>query len=285
MNALDIATQDRLRELAEEATDRDDVRAVVIYGGEKVFAAGADIKEMQTMDHAAMVARSRGAAGLLHRRGPHPQAGRRGRHRLRAGRRLRARAVRRLPDRRRQREARPAGDPARPDPGRGRHPAPVPAGRPVQGQGPDLHRPHGQGRRGADPGPGGPGGAGRRGVRRRRTPGPRSWRRGRRSRCAPPRSASTRAWRPTSTPGSRSNGTGSRACSPPRTASAACAASSKRARARRSSSEPLAVDAGLMRVPRGRFMGSLKAALSRNGDRLSRVDCPDASRHRRSDGL
>ncbi|GGR36158.1 enoyl-CoA hydratase-related protein [Streptomyces netropsis] len=60
MNALDIASQDRIRELAEEATRRDDVRAVVLWGGEKVFAAGADIKEMQNMDHAAMVARSRG---------------------------------------------------------------------------------------------------------------------------------------------------------------------------------------------------------------------------------
>lgn len=59
MNALDVATQDRLRELAAEATRREDVRAVVVYGGEKVFAAGADIKEMQAMDHAAMVARSR----------------------------------------------------------------------------------------------------------------------------------------------------------------------------------------------------------------------------------
>ncbi|WP_030681813.1 enoyl-CoA hydratase/isomerase family protein [Streptomyces cellulosae] len=59
MNALDVATQDRLKELAEEATRRDDVRAVVLYGGEKVFAAGADIKEMQTMDHTAMVLRSR----------------------------------------------------------------------------------------------------------------------------------------------------------------------------------------------------------------------------------
>ncbi|MGW0991131.1 enoyl-CoA hydratase/isomerase family protein [Streptomyces sp. NPDC002486] len=60
MNALDIATQDRLKELAEEATRREDVRAVVIYGGEKVFAAGADIKEMQAMDHTAMVLRARG---------------------------------------------------------------------------------------------------------------------------------------------------------------------------------------------------------------------------------
>ncbi|MFD5053931.1 enoyl-CoA hydratase/isomerase family protein [Streptomyces tendae] len=59
MNALDVATQDRLKELAEEVTRRDDVRAVVIHGGQKVFAAGADIKEMQVMDHAAMIARSR----------------------------------------------------------------------------------------------------------------------------------------------------------------------------------------------------------------------------------
>ncbi|MEV8019417.1 enoyl-CoA hydratase-related protein [Streptomyces sp. NPDC086554] len=59
MNALDIALQDRLKELAEEATRREDVRAVIIYGGEKVFAAGADIKEMQDMDHAAMIVRSR----------------------------------------------------------------------------------------------------------------------------------------------------------------------------------------------------------------------------------
>ncbi|PPS71544.1 MULTISPECIES: enoyl-CoA hydratase/isomerase family protein [Streptomyces] len=59
MNALDIATQDRLKELAEEAARREDVRAVVLYGGEKVFAAGADIKEMQAMDHTAMVLRSR----------------------------------------------------------------------------------------------------------------------------------------------------------------------------------------------------------------------------------
>ncbi|MEW1569037.1 enoyl-CoA hydratase/isomerase family protein [Streptomyces sp. NPDC060011] len=59
MNALDVATQDRLKEIAEEAATRTDVRAVVLYGGEKVFAAGADIKEMQAMDHAAMVVRSR----------------------------------------------------------------------------------------------------------------------------------------------------------------------------------------------------------------------------------
>jgi enoyl-CoA hydratase/carnithine racemase len=60
MNALNTAVQDRLRELAEEITHRDDVRSVVIWGGPKVFAAGADIKEMRDMDHAGMVARARG---------------------------------------------------------------------------------------------------------------------------------------------------------------------------------------------------------------------------------
>ncbi|MFF2524825.1 enoyl-CoA hydratase/isomerase family protein [Streptomyces liangshanensis] len=59
MNALNASIQDRLRELAGEAGRRDDVRAVILYGGEKVFAAGADIKEMRDMDHAAMVLRSR----------------------------------------------------------------------------------------------------------------------------------------------------------------------------------------------------------------------------------
>ncbi|MFE3824283.1 enoyl-CoA hydratase/isomerase family protein [Streptomyces sp. NPDC059092] len=59
MNALDVSVQDRLRELAVEAGARDDVRSVILYGGEKVFAAGADIKEMREMDHAAMVVRSR----------------------------------------------------------------------------------------------------------------------------------------------------------------------------------------------------------------------------------
>ena len=46
MNAInDDLTRD-LVEAATEATMRDDVRAVVIWGGEKVFAAGADIKQM-----------------------------------------------------------------------------------------------------------------------------------------------------------------------------------------------------------------------------------------------
>jgi len=58
MNALDVAMQEGVRAAAREAADRDDVAAVVVYGGEKVFAAGADIKEMATMSYADMVDRS-----------------------------------------------------------------------------------------------------------------------------------------------------------------------------------------------------------------------------------
>jgi enoyl-CoA hydratase/carnithine racemase len=58
MNALDVAMQEGIRASAHEAAERSDVAAVVVYGGEKVFAAGADIKEMATMSYADMVARS-----------------------------------------------------------------------------------------------------------------------------------------------------------------------------------------------------------------------------------
>jgi enoyl-CoA hydratase/carnithine racemase len=60
MNALDAAMQEEIRAAAAEATERDDVKAVVIYGGERVFAAGADVKEMATMSHTDMVKRSSG---------------------------------------------------------------------------------------------------------------------------------------------------------------------------------------------------------------------------------
>src|SRR3954451_21282074 len=58
MNALDVAMQEAIRACAHEAAGRGDVAAVIVYGGEKVFAAGADIKEMATMSYADMVARS-----------------------------------------------------------------------------------------------------------------------------------------------------------------------------------------------------------------------------------
>jgi enoyl-CoA hydratase/carnithine racemase len=58
MNALNGTVQEEIREAALEAAERDDVRAVVLYGGERVFAAGADIKEMADMSYADMVVRS-----------------------------------------------------------------------------------------------------------------------------------------------------------------------------------------------------------------------------------
>jgi enoyl-CoA hydratase/carnithine racemase len=58
MNALDVAMQEEIRATAAEAAERDDVHAVVLYGGERVFAAGADIKEMADMSYTDMVDRS-----------------------------------------------------------------------------------------------------------------------------------------------------------------------------------------------------------------------------------
>ena len=60
MNALSLQVQEEIRAAAQEASERDDVKAVVIYGGEKVFAAGADIKEMAEMSHTDMVKASSG---------------------------------------------------------------------------------------------------------------------------------------------------------------------------------------------------------------------------------
>lgn len=58
MNALDAQMQDELLAVAHQATDHDGVEAVIIYGGPKVFAAGADIKQMAAMSYADMVRRS-----------------------------------------------------------------------------------------------------------------------------------------------------------------------------------------------------------------------------------
>ncbi len=45
-NAIDEVVSHELRDAALEAGSRDDVRAVVVWGGPKIFAAGADIKVM-----------------------------------------------------------------------------------------------------------------------------------------------------------------------------------------------------------------------------------------------
>ena len=56
MNAISSQVTAELEQVAGEVRRREDVRAVVLWGGERVFAAGADIKEMSDLTDAHMVA-------------------------------------------------------------------------------------------------------------------------------------------------------------------------------------------------------------------------------------
>ncbi|GAA4890736.1 enoyl-CoA hydratase/isomerase family protein [Streptomonospora salina] len=60
MNALDARMQREIRAAAERVGADDDVRAVVVYGGERVFAAGADVTEMAEMGFAEISDHARG---------------------------------------------------------------------------------------------------------------------------------------------------------------------------------------------------------------------------------
>ncbi len=55
MNAISSALQEELRAAATQVGADDSIRAVVIFGGEKVFAAGADVKEFSALTHAHMM--------------------------------------------------------------------------------------------------------------------------------------------------------------------------------------------------------------------------------------
>jgi len=55
MNAINSTVQEELRAAAEQVTQDENVRAVIVYGGEKVFAAGADVKEFSGQDHAYLM--------------------------------------------------------------------------------------------------------------------------------------------------------------------------------------------------------------------------------------
>ncbi|HXP20578.1 MAG TPA: enoyl-CoA hydratase-related protein [Streptosporangiaceae bacterium] len=59
MNALNAQVQAEIAVAAAQVSDDPQIRAVVIYGGERVFAAGADIKEMADASYASMSAGSR----------------------------------------------------------------------------------------------------------------------------------------------------------------------------------------------------------------------------------
>jgi enoyl-CoA hydratase/carnithine racemase len=65
MNALNTQVQEELRAAAQQASEDPAVRAVIVYGGEKVFAAGADIKEMAGMSYVDMAARAGALSGAF----------------------------------------------------------------------------------------------------------------------------------------------------------------------------------------------------------------------------
>jgi enoyl-CoA hydratase/carnithine racemase len=58
MNVLSARMQDELAAAAHEASRRRDVRAVVVYGGPRIFATGADVAEMAEWHYTDMVDRS-----------------------------------------------------------------------------------------------------------------------------------------------------------------------------------------------------------------------------------
>jgi enoyl-CoA hydratase/carnithine racemase len=59
MNALNAQVQAEIAAAAREVHEDEGVRSVVLYGGEKVFAAGADIKEMAGLGYGDMAERAR----------------------------------------------------------------------------------------------------------------------------------------------------------------------------------------------------------------------------------
>ncbi len=65
VNALNDQVTAELASAAREADADQAVRAVILYGGEKVFAAGADIKEMAGADYASMTTRASGLQSAL----------------------------------------------------------------------------------------------------------------------------------------------------------------------------------------------------------------------------
>ncbi len=58
VNALNNQVRDELAAAAEAAASDGDIRAVIVYGGERVFAAGADINDMAEAGYPSMADRS-----------------------------------------------------------------------------------------------------------------------------------------------------------------------------------------------------------------------------------
>ncbi|MEU8814181.1 enoyl-CoA hydratase-related protein [Actinoplanes sp. NPDC048796] len=58
MNALNTQLQEELRAVAHSAAGDEGVKAIIVYGGEKVFAAGADITEFTKVGYQEMAIRA-----------------------------------------------------------------------------------------------------------------------------------------------------------------------------------------------------------------------------------
>ncbi|MEU6134734.1 enoyl-CoA hydratase-related protein [Nocardioides sp. NPDC047086] len=65
MNAISFQVQAELLEVATQAAADDDVRAVVVYGGERLFAAGNDVKEMAGLSYSEMAKRVAGVQAAV----------------------------------------------------------------------------------------------------------------------------------------------------------------------------------------------------------------------------
>jgi enoyl-CoA hydratase/carnithine racemase len=65
MNPLNTQVQEELRDAAHSAAGNDEVKAVIVYGGEKVFAAGADITEFTSVSYQEMSTRALALSGAF----------------------------------------------------------------------------------------------------------------------------------------------------------------------------------------------------------------------------
>ena len=65
MNPLNTQVQEELREAALAAAADPEIRAVIVYGGPKVFAAGADISEFTAMTYQQMALRAADLSGAF----------------------------------------------------------------------------------------------------------------------------------------------------------------------------------------------------------------------------
>ena len=65
VNALNAQLQTELWDAAQEAARREDIHAVIVYGGPKSFAGGADIKEMAELSYSEMASRANAISDAL----------------------------------------------------------------------------------------------------------------------------------------------------------------------------------------------------------------------------